>query len=135
MTSEERVPRHAFSVRLPAELAACRVARKLLGELLEHARTTERVVGEAQLVLHELVINAVRHGRGDREGRIEVHCSVRDRHVELSVHDAGSGGQVAVRPPTADQDSGRGLAIVAALSESWTVEQDQGTRVSARLAL
>jgi hypothetical protein len=57
------------------------------------------------------------------------------RHIELTVHDAGTLGEVAVRPPTEDLEFGRGLAIVDALCESWVVDRTRGTRVSARIAL
>jgi anti-sigma regulatory factor (Ser/Thr protein kinase) len=125
----------AFSVRLPAVLDSARVARQLLGELLAQVRTPDRRVGEAQLVLHELVMNGVTHGTSDEHGDIGVYCALSEDHVRVCVHDEGTGGAVAPKAPTPDQDSGRGLAIVAALSESWRVDRSHGTAVSARLSL
>ncbi len=135
MTDGETVTEDAFSVRLPADVTACRTARELLGDLLRQAQAEDRLVHEAQLVLHELVINGVLHGRSDAQGEITVQGAVVGGRLELVVEDAGTGGRIAVRPPTEDQDSGRGLAIVDALCESWTVDQTHGTRVSARIAL
>ena len=50
-----------------------RVARDLLGDLLTRSGTPARVVREAQLVLHELVVNGVRHGSADDRGEIGVN--------------------------------------------------------------
>lgn len=135
MASGDATPRDAFAVQLPADLESGRVARDLLGDLLTRSGTPDRVVRDAQLVLHELVVNGVRHGRGDERGEIGVHCAVDSRHIELTVHDAGDLGEVALRPPTEDLEFGRGLAIVDALCESWVVDRTRGTRVSARIAL
>jgi anti-sigma regulatory factor (Ser/Thr protein kinase) len=135
MTTSAHSAHGAFSVRLPAVLGSARVARQLLGELLAQVRTPDRLVREAQLVLHELVMNGVTHGESDEHGDIGVCCALSENDVRLCVQDEGTTGRVAAKPPTKDQDSGRGLAIVAALSESWRVDRSHGTAVSARLLL
>jgi serine/threonine-protein kinase RsbW len=85
--------------------------------------------------VHELVVNGLTHGAPDDDDRIEVRALVADGELVISVLDSGTEGTVAARPFTYDLVHGRGLAMVAALSRSWTVERSSGTRVSARLPL
>lgn len=124
-----------FSVRLPAELESARVARRRLHELLAPVGPSDRLSYESDLVLHELVVNAVVHGTSDRDGMVEVACRLDATQLVITVHDHGTHGQVAARPLTADQPSGRGLAMVAALTSAWSVDRSDGTTVWARLDL
>jgi len=59
---------------------------------------------------------------------------VLEAHIVIVVSDEGRRGEVAVREATAYDADGRGLAIVEALSERWTVDRSAGTRVEAWLA-
>jgi len=90
---------------------------------------------DAALIVHELVMNGVTHGRPDSQGEIELAWRVDGGQLEVSVLDCGTGGRVEVRNPDDESPNGRGLAIVAALSTSWWVDHAEGTRVTARLAL
>ena len=124
-----------FTLRLPAAVESARLARARLRELLAQLRSTGDVAREAELVLHELVMNGVVHGAPDSDGMVEIVCAVEPGGLLIRVHDSGSGGDVAVRPPTDHLPSGRGLAMLAALSSSWAVDRSNGTTVSARLEL
>jgi anti-sigma regulatory factor (Ser/Thr protein kinase) len=90
-------------------------------------------VGERiELVLHELVANAVVHGEGD----IEVGLVRYPDHVEVSVSDAGR-GEIPVQPG-AGGVGGRGLAVVWALSSKWgvrTLRERKGKQVWADVGL
>jgi two-component sensor histidine kinase len=94
----------------------------------------EELRQDAGLVVHELVMNSVVHGRPDSRGEIELAWQLVGSQFEISVLDGGSGGTVEVRHPDEEAPNGRGLAIVAALSASWWVDHSTGTRVTARLA-
>ncbi|MFG2884069.1 ATP-binding protein [Streptomyces sp. NPDC048297] len=122
------------SVELPAVLTAPREARAFTRRSLRHWGAAEDLVDAAVLVVCELVTNAVCHGsRAPVDGHRHVthpderepepsvtlrlrlipdalHAEVHDQSPELPVpHSAGH-----------DDDYGRGLAIVGALSGSWT---------------
>ncbi|WP_344514515.1 ATP-binding protein [Dactylosporangium maewongense] len=88
-------------------------------------------IDRAMLAVTELVTNAVRYGGG----RVVLALQADERHVTISVAD---GSAVVPRMPadadTIDRDSGRGIAIIAALAERWGVEDHEGgKRVWVRL--
>jgi anti-sigma regulatory factor (Ser/Thr protein kinase) len=86
----------------------------------------------AQLIYSELVGNVVRHAPGPIS--IDVDWT-RERHARLCVRDSGDGFRADYRLP-ADRlsEGGRGLFIVAQLSDTVTVSRDEaGTCVCAIL--
>jgi serine/threonine-protein kinase RsbW len=123
-----------FAVALPFAPEAARVARSLVGRLLTEHRCDDRLVEDGRLVVHELVMNGVRHGEPDARAQIAVACRVLAAHVVISVLDQGLRGTVAARPPSGEAIDGRGLAIVDALCEQWSVDRSRGTRVEAWLS-
>lgn len=125
----------SFTVRLPYDASATARARKLVAELLATVGSSDELIGDATLVVHELVVNGLTHGAPDEDDQIEVSGRVADGELVISVLDHGAGGAVVARPFTQDLVHGRGLAMVAALSRSWQVDRSCGTRVSARLTL
>jgi anti-sigma regulatory factor (Ser/Thr protein kinase) len=124
-----------MSVQLPYDPRAARTARELVDEVLVAHGADQDLRQDAALVVHELVMNGVTHGRPDSEGRIELAWRVVGRQLEVSVLDCGSGGTIEVKHPDDESPNGRGLAIVAALSATWWVDHSEGTRVTARLTL
>ena len=111
------------------------MARELVQELLADETTTDELRHNAALVVYELVANAVTHGRPDGDGTIELTCEVIDEALVVRVRDAGSHGAVEPRALKLEVGHGRGLAIVDALSSSWTVDRSDGTAVTARVPL
>ena len=125
----------AFTVHLPYDDRAAVMARALVAELLARFDPPQELVGDAVLVVHELVVNGLTHGSPDEHDQIEVSGGVRNGELVISVRDHGSAGSVAPQPFTDDRLGGRGLSMVAALSSSWAVDRSSGTLVSARLPL
>lgn len=127
----------SFAVRLGHDVNSPARARALVRELMTTAGEQRRtdVVADAMLVVQELVSNAVMHGTPDRRGDIEVSGRIDHGDVVLSVVDGGTSGTVEALPFTPEDDHGRGLAIVAALSAAWDVDRTRGTRVTARITL
>ena len=128
-------PAGDHAVRLPFESGAARMARDLVNHLLDEHEVSGELRQDAALIVHELVVNAILHGRPDAQQRIEFSTWVDAGQLVISVLDAGHGGHVRVKPPSQDAPNGRGLAIVEALSTTWSVDRTHGTRVSAHLVL
>jgi anti-sigma regulatory factor (Ser/Thr protein kinase) len=135
MTTDHPVARGAFRAQLPFGQTSARTARRMVGDLLAEVTTSDRLTEDSLLVVHELVVNGLSHGRPDELDQIEISCSASDAEVQISVLDQGADGEVVPRPPSSSRFDGRGLAIVEALCASWAVDRSEGTRVSARLAV
>ncbi|MEX2982656.1 ATP-binding protein [Streptomyces sp. C36] len=81
---------------------------------------------DAQLVVSELVTNAVRHTDSDK-----VSCQLRVGGAALRIEVADRGHaptQPVARCSGADEESGRGLLLVGALSQAWGVRPDDDGR-------
>jgi anti-sigma regulatory factor (Ser/Thr protein kinase) len=91
-------------------LAARQFAREALGDL------PDEIVGAVELMVSELATNSVKHAQTDFEIAIDAKDPIR-----VEVRDKGQ-GQPAVRSPTPEEPSGRGLRIVEAMSDAWGVE-------------
>jgi anti-sigma regulatory factor (Ser/Thr protein kinase) len=104
-----------------APASAGEVRRQLDAEL-SGAGVPEAVIGDAALVLSELVGNAVRYARPLAGGVLEVTWTVGPDCIRLQVSDGG-GPSVPARTDAGPADvRGRGLTIVAAVASDWGVE-------------
>jgi two-component sensor histidine kinase len=136
--------------RLELELGAvpmpARLGRALTAELCRRCGMAE-LVPTAELVVSELVTNAVEHaasgrdrGRGrdgnrGRPGRVTLTVSVTRRGVSIEVADPDPHGP-AVRAAGPWDEGGRGTFLVAAHSSSWGWRpRPDGKSVWAELAL
>jgi anti-sigma regulatory factor (Ser/Thr protein kinase) len=100
-------------------------ARRLLFRKLS-AWELEHVAETAELVVSELVTNAVRHTDSRRGHLIETRFERLAVGVRIEVHDACDARPVR-REPTADDDAGRGLVLVDTLTGGmWGVGERQG---------
>jgi anti-sigma regulatory factor (Ser/Thr protein kinase) len=98
--------------------AACRLGRDPveIGRVREVARKAlsgwgiAEYTGLAELIVSELVTNAVRHG----EGPIVVRVSYARGDLWTEVHDQGAGGPVR-QQATTDDEQGRGLELLDGL--------------------
>lgn len=125
----------ATALSLPFERASVAAARILLTEALRAADVSPRVVEDARLVLSELALNAVEHGRPDAEAKFQVGWRIGPDVVTVTVTDAGTRGILRPLSPDAGAPRGRGLAIVDSLCQSWQVARDNGTQILAQLEL
>jgi anti-sigma regulatory factor (Ser/Thr protein kinase) len=102
----------ARSKRSPA------LARRLLRNLLATVKGGERFSERGELLLSELVTNAVLHG--DSDGTliyVKLAVTPGDR-LRIEVHDRNDGPPLPGQAP-ADAESGRGLLLVKSLSQRW----------------
>ena len=92
---------------------------------------TPQLLQDVSLVVSELVTNAVRAGCN----RLTVRLSIDRDRMRLAVVDDGAGTPVR-QQLRLDATSGRGLAIVSALSSDWGVRRlETGKEVWADLAI
>ncbi|MGW1838329.1 ATP-binding protein [Streptomyces sp. NPDC002067] len=108
--------RDAF--HLPARRTSVPEARRRVTALLHAWGTGQPVCDDVELVVCELFTNAVRHTASERVGcELSLHAG----HVRIAVTDEGGADAPAprARPDSVDQECGRGLFLVGALSRSW----------------
>jgi anti-sigma regulatory factor (Ser/Thr protein kinase) len=106
-----------FAGEFPAEPGTPAAARRLAVDALRQWGHDDGVVGNAALVLTELVTNAVVHARSALWVRVSSENSV----VRIAVGDDAR-ARPAVRDAGPMAESGRGLHLVGALSSRWGVE-------------
>jgi anti-sigma regulatory factor (Ser/Thr protein kinase) len=99
--------------------------RKTLVEDLESRDVQSAVIDEAEIVVSELVSNAIRHARPLGDGNLRVHWKVKGGVVEVEVTDGGSDTTPRPAPRTIWAPSGRGLRIVRSLAHEWGVAEDR----------
>jgi len=113
--------------------ASAAVVRHELAADLRRLNVAPACIDDVILVASELVSNAVRHGSPVAARKIDVTWDFESGGVIVRVED-GSERQPQPRRPGARQPDGRGLAIVAAIADSWGVEATpRGKRVWARV--
>lgn len=111
---------------LPALRTSVADARRRVRARLRQWAFPPEVCDTAQLLVSELVTNAVVHT--DTE-RVECRMQAMGRRVRIEVHDGGS--QTSAPLPcwaAPDDEHGRGLLLVDTLSEEWGVDSTPGRR-------
>ncbi|MEU3420619.1 ATP-binding protein [Streptomyces murinus] len=104
--------------RLPLSPRSAGRARALLRTQLTEWKVDTEVADVAELLLSELMSNAIQHARTPLGRQIGVRVARYDGRLRVEVADANL---VEPRPrtATADDEHGRGLAIVTALADRW----------------
>ncbi|MFF2025235.1 ATP-binding protein [Streptomyces sp. NPDC058171] len=96
--------------------------RRIAAEKLTHLGLG-RLRADAEVLVSELVTNALRYGEGPSVG---VRLVITGRGIVIVVHD-GSGVTPQVKAVGDDQESGRGLLLIATLATDWGVTPDRTT--------
>lgn len=112
----------AHSTMVPHHARAASLARGQLVAAL--ADVDGDLTADITGVVSELVSNAARHARPLPAGGIHVTWVVTPDLIEVRVTDGGSPHQPRLCAVGPDDIAGRGLAIVAALADSWGVTRD-----------
>ncbi|GAA3646804.1 ATP-binding protein [Streptomyces iranensis] len=116
-------PRHDV-FRLPALSTSVAEARRHVVRRLGSWGIDQDTRDSAELIVSELFTNAVRHTSSE-----DVRCSLQliGTRLRLEVADQGCARTVPeARSVSADQEGGRGLMLVEAMSEAWGVRPNQG---------
>lgn len=116
-----------MELRLAADAQAPRVARQRISEVLQGCGVETRQ--NAELLISELVTNAVRHGPSI--GEIDIRVVSFEDSMEIAVSDVGRGFD-PISPPSSD---GYGLSIIKTLSQEWgVVDNEREFRVWCRVS-
>ena len=94
-------------------------ARSFLARLLDGWGVEDEVIDDATLLTSELMANAVQHGAGLVNLRIEVQ----DVLLHVGVHDDSGEGPV-VNDPSPTRPGGRGMWIVQSIARDWGSESN-----------
>lgn len=107
--------------------AAPRVRRAVVEDLRSQG-VSEQVVDEAEIVVAELVSNALRHARPLSDGALRVRWKIKGGVVEVEVSDGGGPSTPRPAPQALWSTSGRGLRIVRSLAHEWGVAEEKTGR-------
>ncbi|HET9898590.1 MAG TPA: ATP-binding protein [Streptosporangiaceae bacterium] len=130
-----REVRTSSEVHLPCTPASVGFARRVLSEDLRSAGVFDGAVGDATLVISELVSNAILHAYPLPGEQLKIAWAMTDGWLEVAVSDGGSATLPHDAHPTPGSVSGRGLAIVSHICRAWGVRTDDvGLTVWAILA-
>ena len=109
-----------FQLRLPSHPISVSVARNVVRSLRPYL--LDERSDRLELILSEVVTNAIRHGSPDPDDAVEVELSTTAGSLSGSVLDQGPTFTPPGPPTEIDQIGGFGLHIVAQLAESWSIE-------------
>ncbi|WP_411086601.1 ATP-binding protein [Streptomyces sp. 061-3] len=119
-TGQPLFPWHHFTMRFSSTPRGARLARRLAGERLEAWGTPygSDAHDVLTLIVAELSANAVRHGRvPGRDFRLRLSAEGATLRVEVT--DSRGESIPALTAPSDHLDGGRGLLLVAALTDRW----------------
>lgn len=111
------------SVRVAATPSSVGAVRLVLRR--ELAVLPDPVREDAELVVSELLGNAMRHGKSLGDGNLAVSWGVGDKGVEIAVTDGGGPTLPVVADPGPTETTGRGLSIVSRVAAQWGVERHE----------
>jgi anti-sigma regulatory factor (Ser/Thr protein kinase) len=110
-------------------IGAPATARRELARRLA-SRIDEDDLYEVNLLLSELVTNAVRHGDAGEDDRVEIDVRLGADRIRVGVTDSGPGFERPARPRARPGGAGgNGLPLLQQISAEWDVERGKGTTV------
>ena len=118
----------AQTLRVPWKMSSAVDVRRSVVCELRRLKVDATVVHEAELVLSELVSNAVKHAKPLPDGTIRVNWTLRGGVVEVEVSDGGGPTTPRLAPRSLWSATGRGLRIVRSLAHEWGVLEDRSGR-------
>ncbi len=113
------------TLRVPWTMSSAVNVRRALVSELRSLGVDAVVVDESEIVICELVTNAVRHAKPLADGTIRVNWSVSSGVVGIEVTDGGGPTTPHPAPRSVWSAGGRGLRIVGSLAHQWGVREDR----------
>ena len=108
-----------LSLSLTPLPSSCQAARAAVRDRFTDA-LSRQTIADLELVVSELVANAVEHGRGTIRLDVEHH----GHHLHGFVTDGGDGFDYQPSSVHTDEPRGRGLPIIDALVTRWGIRND-----------
>ena len=118
---------------LTSAATASKVARTMLVDCAGPF-VTARVLGDAKLLVTELVANSFVHGALGAHDRIVVRMRLTAAVLRLEVRNPGTAGTIETNGKDPKGRLGHGLEMVRRLSRTWGVERGPDTCVWAEIA-
>lgn len=112
----------SFEVAFPPARLRIGHMRRITAAFLGFWDIGGQLAENSVLAVSELVTNAVEHGEGD----VALRVRYADNELHIAVTD-GSPVPADLRAPDDDDDSGRGLFLVAVLAHTWGTSDDGKT--------
>jgi anti-sigma regulatory factor (Ser/Thr protein kinase) len=129
--STKRMPLESFTtLALPRDLGTPAQGRRLLESALDSL--PESVLADAQLLLTEVLSNAILHGSAGPGARLDVLVEADESVVRVTVTDRSPQfPRPAIHPPDPLAASGWGLYLLERLAKQWGVDDapDGGSAV------
>lgn len=121
-TTPRRARTATWRPQRPQDIANCAEgrswARRVLPEMLTTAPRRD-LYDDVDLVVTELISNAVRHGGGLREARL----SCTGQHLRVAAADDDPRAPTVRPRRAADQENGRGIHLIEAVADRWGVHR------------
>jgi serine/threonine-protein kinase RsbW len=114
-------------LRVRHEPSAVSAARRQIRRELAAENLPDPLLDDVEVVVSELMGNAVRHARAIAGGVLLVGWRLVDDELTIRVTDGGSAKRIETRDSSPMADSGRGLHIVERLASSWGVTDHAGS--------
>lgn len=109
-----------LSLSLPPIPEAAAEARRTLRDVLAD-QVDPTTVGDAELLVSELITNAVRHAALKPGDDIKVRIRAEDDSICVEVTDPGDGFAPEVIAPNEDRTGGFGLFLLDRMSRAWGI--------------
>jgi anti-sigma regulatory factor (Ser/Thr protein kinase) len=109
-------------------VGAPRVVRDLVRPHLDR-HLDDKAVYDVELLVGEVVTNAVRHGGADEYSTLHVELRIDTSGVRFAVADPGPGFRRPRVPRARATGGGNGFVLLERLAASWDVERAERTRV------
>lgn len=126
--------RLVMALSLPRELSSVTWAREVLAVVLNLTAVTEECAGSLAVVITEACGNAVIHG--DPGGTMELTITIEEDTCTLEISNRGgdlTDAKFTTDPPDPTQLRGRGLLLIAALSDTAEFVAAPPGQVSVRI--
>ena len=118
----------AQTLQVPWKMSSTVDVRRAVVSELRRLKVDPTVVNETEVVISELISNAVRHAKPLADGTIRVYWMVRNGVVEVEVTDGGGPTTPRPAPRSLWSTNGRGLRIVRSFAHEWGVLEDRSGR-------